>query len=238
MFKKLLYCPSLLLLACSKGVPTPAVPEATASFTVSRNLVDLGEQVQATNTSQHATRYEWRIFDNNALFGTTTDWSFSNRLPADYTVTLTAYNQDGRAATASQLIQVDTRYFARFQVNTIDFVRPDGQPWRSDGSNPELHISLISPTGVSLYMDQQNMQPSFLPLLWVATPNALRVGPGQWRVRFEDRMPNGQLILMHEAALLVAGPPLTAMPLAMGRTAIRLATGPSCLKLIYSARAS
>lgn len=207
MLKKLFYYPLLLLIACSKGAPTPAAPEATAGFIVSHSLADLGEQVQATNTSQHATRYEWRTSDNAALLGTTTDWTCSNRLPADYTITLTAYNQDGRAATASQLIQVGTRYFARFQVNAIDFVRPDGQPWRSDGSNPELHISLISPTGVTLYMDQQNMQSSFLPLLWVASPNALRVGSGQWKVRFEDRTPNGQLTLMHEATLLIAGPP-------------------------------
>jgi PKD repeat protein len=107
----------LLLLAGACGKKTDPVPAAVPAFTLSRTVVETGEAVSVANTSTDAASYSWRTDDGQTATGASPSFAFA--APGAHTITLTAVNSAGTAATVNHPVTVGTRFFQSLDVLTL-----------------------------------------------------------------------------------------------------------------------
>ncbi|GAB3639170.1 hypothetical protein GCM10027422_47610 [Hymenobacter arcticus] len=172
----------LLLTGCSKK--EDAAPAATASFTLPLPVAEVGEVVPLTNTSQQATRYEWRSSDNASLVNTATSPKVTFAQPGTYTITLTAFNAAGQSVSTTQTLKVGRRYLKEVRVTNLSFTNAAGSPWDS-GSGPDVKWTLAyqttrKATGATV-ADVTQQQ---LPLNWNTVPLNLEMANPGWTLTF------------------------------------------------------
>lgn len=159
-------------------------PAATASFTLPLPVAEVGEVVPLTNTSQQATRYEWRSSDNATLVNTTTSPQLTFAQPGTYTITLTAFNAAGQAVSTSQTLKVGRRYLQEVRVTNLSFTNAAGAPWDS-GSGPDVKWTLADQTtrratGATV----ADVTQTLLPLSWNTAPLNLEMANAGWTLTF------------------------------------------------------
>lgn len=173
---------AVLLTGC--GQKDVVAPAATASFTLPLPVAEVGEVVALTNTSQHATRYEWRSSDNATLVNTAPAPSLSFAQPGTYAITLTAFNASGQSVSTTQTLRVGRRYLKEVRVNSLSFFNAQGQPWDS-GSGPDVRWTLTDPalhqTNGATVADVTQAQ---LPLSWNAAPLQVATAKAGWTLTF------------------------------------------------------
>ena len=157
------------MAACAKSDQGPAV---TAAFTLSRSVIELGEQVQATNASQNAASYRWQAKGMEDSVKTDANPTFkAGRIPGTYNIKLTASNTNERSATAVVPVRIGARTLRTLQITAMPATRPNGQPWHTDGTGLNLSCDIyngpsilgIRTAGGGIY---PNVQPTSLPLSW------------------------------------------------------------------------
>lgn len=173
---------TLLLVGC--GQKETVAPAATASFTLPLPVAEVGEVVPLTNTSQQATRYEWRSSDNATLVNTATSPKVTFAQPGTYTITLTAFNAAGQGVSTTQTLKVGRRYLKEVRVTNLSFSNAAGNPWDS-GSGPDVKWTLAyqttrKATGATV---ADVTQPQ-LPLSWNTLPLNLEMAQSGWTLTF------------------------------------------------------
>ena len=101
----------LFTVACGKKDPTPA---AVPAFTTSRTVVETRESISVNNTTANAASYSWRTDDGQTATGPTPSFAFATT--GTHTITLTALNSAGDAATVDHTVTVGTRFFKSLEV--------------------------------------------------------------------------------------------------------------------------
>ena len=172
----------LLLTGCSKK--EDVAPAASASFTLPLPVAEVGEVVTLTNTSQHATRYEWRSSDNATLVNTATSPKVTFAQPGTYTITLTAFNAAGQSASTTQTLKVGRRYLKEVRVNNLSFSNASGNPWDS-GSGPDVKWTLAyQATRKATGTTAADVTQTMLPLSWNTAPLNLEMANAGWTLTF------------------------------------------------------
>lgn len=173
---------TLLLAGC--GQKETVAPAATASFTLPLPVAEVGEVVTLTNTSQHATRYEWRSSDSATLVNTATSPTLTFTQPGTYSITLTAFNAAGQSTSATQTLKVGRRYLKEVRVNNLSFTNAAGSPWDGN-SGPDVKWTLAyqttrKATGATV----ADMTQAMLPLSWNTVPLNLETAHAGWTLTF------------------------------------------------------
>ncbi|MFD2721065.1 PKD domain-containing protein [Hymenobacter monticola] len=164
----LLIC--LLATACSKS--SDPAPAAAPAFTASRPVVEVDEELQFSNASTNAARYEWAFGDGQT--STQPNPKVRYAQSGTFTVTLTAFNTENKAATQKAVVTVGRRKLSGIRVVRMSFVTPAGQPWDTDGTGPDISFefrgtsragsSVPFTTNVSLGTLYSDLTPASLPL--------------------------------------------------------------------------
>jgi hypothetical protein len=140
------------LVSCSKADQGPA---ATADFTLSRSVIEVGEQVQATTTSQHAVSYRWRNPGAVDSAQTAPNPTFTaGNLPGTYQVALLAANSQQRVTRVTHPLRIGRRLLKAIHLTALPLTRPTGQPWHADGTGPNISCAIHqgpSQLGVVVY---------------------------------------------------------------------------------------
>ncbi|GAB2470884.1 hypothetical protein GCM10011375_38450 [Hymenobacter qilianensis] len=159
----------LLIVGCTKSGPAP-VP--TAAFTTSRSVIETGEKLHLTNTRQQAVHYEWRSSHARDSVKTDSDPTYILRGAGLYDITLLAFPADGVQSSATQTVKAGRRRIKWYRITSVDFMRPNGQPWHADGTAPTIATTLVTPAGkTALSTNDMNVSPATLPLLYFADNN-------------------------------------------------------------------
>ena len=171
-----------LLTGCSKK--EDIAPTATASFILPLPVAEVGEVVPLTNTSQHATRYEWRSSDNATVVNTATSPKVTFAQPGTYTITLTAFTATGQSTSTTQTLKVGRRYLKEVRVNNLSFSNAAGNPWDS-GSGPDVKWTLAyqttrKATGTTV----TDVTQTLLPLSWNTAPLNVEAANAGWTLTF------------------------------------------------------
>lgn len=156
------------LASCTKSDSGPA---ATAAFTLSRSVIEPGEQVQVTNTSQNAASYRWSAGGMQDSVQVAANPTFkAGYIPGTYSVKLTATNTNERRASAVVPIRIGRRTLKTLRLTAMPATRPNGQPWHADGTGLNLSCSVyigsilgVKIGGSGIYA---NVQLASLPLSW------------------------------------------------------------------------
>ena len=168
------YCYPLMslvvgLAGCTKADQGPAV---LAAFTLNRSVVEVGEQLQATNTSQNAASYRWQAKGMEDSVKTEVNPTFkAGQVPGTYNVKLTASNTNERSAQAVVPVRIGRRTISALRLTAMPATRPNGQPWHADGTglniSCEVYIGFsvlgVKVAGAGAY---PNVQATSLPLTW------------------------------------------------------------------------
>jgi hypothetical protein len=151
---------SLLLVlfagACGKKAdPTPA---AVPAFATSRTVVEPGEPVALTNTSANAASYRWQTDDGQTANVATPSFTFPTA--GTHTITLTALNAAGEAATVDHPVTVGTRFFTKLEVVALP------GPAFFGGLNLRVDYGPAAAAPATPYSTgyRSNVQPQDLPL--------------------------------------------------------------------------
>jgi PKD repeat protein len=99
----------LFLTSCSEDTTTPTA-DPVASFTADKTSGTTPLIVTFTNSSSGATRYEWDFGDGSSSTSNAPSHTFSNTSTSSarsFTVTLRAFNADGKSSTTSKTINVE-----------------------------------------------------------------------------------------------------------------------------------
>jgi PKD repeat protein len=171
----------LIATACSKSDSNDPAPAASANFTSSRTVVELDEQIQFTNTSANATRFEWEF--GNGQTSTLASPTIQYNQTGRFTVTLKAFNPDNQATTQTTIVTVGRRKLSEIRLVRMAFVTPTGQPWDTDGSGPDIGFEFLgtsrSPSSppftglVGLGHAFPDLTPASLPLVGDLTFNPI-----------------------------------------------------------------
>ena len=146
----------LLLLAVACGKKADPAPAAVPSFATSRTVVEAGESVSITNTSTDAASYSWRTDDGQTATGASPSFAFGTT--GTHTITLTAVNGAGNAATVDHTVTVGTRFFKSLEVVAM--------PSYINGINLRVEYGLVSAAPATPYATpyRSNVQQQNLPL--------------------------------------------------------------------------
>lgn len=109
----------LLLLSCAKEVAVPVVVDF--DFEVAKDDYSVPVKVLINNKTEGAEMYEWHFEGGEPSFSNSRNpgvISYINK--GEYTITLTATNQDGSSDTKSIPIQVDEPIYIGFEVTNIE----------------------------------------------------------------------------------------------------------------------
>jgi PKD repeat protein len=99
----------LFLTSCSEDTTTPTA-DPVASFSADKTTGATPLIVTFTNSSSGATRYEWDFGDGSSSTSNAPSHTFSNTSTSSarsFTVTLRAFNADGKSSTTSKTINVE-----------------------------------------------------------------------------------------------------------------------------------
>jgi hypothetical protein len=157
------------LASCTKSDQGPAV---TAAFTLSRSVVEVGEQVQVVNTSQNASSYRWHAKGMQDSVKVSASPTFkAGTKPGTYNVKLTASNTNERRAEAIVPIRIGWRTISALRLTAFPATRPNGQPWHADGTGLNLSCEIYSgPSILGIKMAgagaYANVQSTSLPITW------------------------------------------------------------------------
>jgi len=161
------------LASCTKSDQGPAT---TAAFTLSRSVIELGEQVQVTNTSQNAASYRWSAGGMQDSVQVVANPTFKARdVPGTYNVKLTATNTNERRASAVVPIRIGRRTLKTLRLTVVPATRPNGQPWHADGTGLNLSCVINSGSTFGVIVGRSNIYPNVQP---ANLPVDLAVGGG------------------------------------------------------------
>jgi hypothetical protein len=176
------------LASCSKSDQGPA---SLAEFTLSRSVIEVGEQVQATNKSQHAVRYRWR--NPGAVDSAQTDSNptfTAGPIPGTYHVTLLASNSQERVTRVTHPLRIGRRTLKAIHLNSLPLTRPTGQPWHADGTGPNILCTIHAGPSI-VYVNVfasattfANVQSATPALTWSGGPD---LPNGTWSIEFLDK---------------------------------------------------
>jgi hypothetical protein len=201
-------CLALGLGSCAKSTPNPG-PDSGASFSLSRSVVETGELVQATNTSQNATTYRWQALGMQDSVKTDANPTFTaGSVPGTYNVRLTAYTTAERSARTIVPVRIGRRTISTLRVTSVPATQPNGQPWHADGTGLNLSCDIYaSPSiiGVKSFTGSAytNVQPASLPLSW--TPGVAFLDGGMSVICYDNV--GGTRTSIASLPLLTTGPP-------------------------------
>jgi len=158
------------LAGCTKS-ESDLGPMPVAAFTLSRSVIETGEQVQATNTSQNAASYRWQANGMQDSVRTDTNPAFkAGRIPGTYNVKLTAFNTEERRVQAVVPVRIGRRTISALRLTAMPATRPNGQPWHADGSGLNLSCAIYSGSVLGVRTATSgpytNVQSTSLPLTW------------------------------------------------------------------------
>jgi hypothetical protein len=226
----------LLTASCSKTAdPAPA---ASAAFTLSTSIAEVGEPVQLTAIGQNVTKYEWRSSDapNNVFTGASP--VFSATSTGSFVITLTAYNSENKAVTSSQTIKIGKRYLKEMRLTSLNFLNTSGTAWDIDGSGPDVYLTL-KPTASTATATRtatiNNVQAANLPLTWSpGTGNTVELTKEGWTfaVLDEDAIGNDYMAGWNVAMNLLPPPARDAF----GNGTYTLTAGQYTLLLLYETK--
>ena len=129
----------IFTFACDSSDP---LPMSSASFKVTTIAPEIDLPVQFENLSLNAAAYSWDYGDGSKD-SLVTDPSHTYDTPGSYTVTMTAYTQDGQKSESIQDIDVGERYLTAMYLINISMTDPEGNPWDDDGSGPDVFFQFF-----------------------------------------------------------------------------------------------
>ena len=204
MKKVIISCALLVnIVACTSNSsdPQPAVP---ATFAISRTIVEVNEAVVFSEASTKAARYAWDF--GNGQTATDAAPSMKYAVPGTYTVSLTTYSADNQATSTSQTIKVGKRYLRDITITALPFLAPDGTPWDTGGSGPDVYVQLRSNVAGDTVFTRtpttSNVTPANLPLAFAVRKE---LTPGEWEIVVRDE-DSGSNDTMRRWTLPVGGP--------------------------------
>lgn len=200
---------SLLAVAgCSSDNADDARPAATAAFTMSRSVVEVDEVVQFTSADPNAARYEWRFLGLQVPVLTAAAPRFSHPWQSRAMVKLTTTSQQGDTASTTQPLLIGYRGIESVRITAMPATRPDGQPWRANGTNPNVFFHLYCTSTQSLVSSAafRNVQPSSLPLV-MDQPSTAPFDDGNWQMTFFDADNSPSSPVLFSMTMPVTGPP-------------------------------
>jgi PKD repeat protein len=163
----------LLLAACSDDSSTE--PAFDATFDASRAVAEMNERISFDNTTSGAVRYEWDFGNGQKSTTDTASTRYDNT--GTYTVKLTAYNADNRAATTTKTVRIGRPYLSRLQIAAMNFLDSSGMPWDADGSGPDMYFRLqfrVNQQTVPVTTATINdVQANSLPVNWDIVPTQM-----------------------------------------------------------------
>ena len=150
---------ALFYFSCDKTDPLPI---SMADFKVTTIGPEIDVPIQFENLSLNASAYSWDYGDGE-FDSLVIDPSHTYEDPGTYTVTMTAYTEDGQMSVAQQDIEVGQRYLTSMWLLNVNMVDEDGDPWDDDGSGPDV-LYQLGPTDavdiedlVFVYIDSLNV---------------------------------------------------------------------------------
>ena len=147
------------LSACKKDDPLPI---STSAFGVISVAPEVDVPIKFENLSYNSARYKWD-FGDGTFDSINVAPTHTYDTPGNYSVTLTAYTKDNQQSQSVQDIDVGQRYLTGMYIVNINMKDPDGNPWDSDGSGPDVLFQLGPTDATSLddlsfvYIDSLNV---------------------------------------------------------------------------------
>lgn len=149
--RSILYLPlfAFVLLACDK--------QPTACFNVPDQW-DLST-LEAANCSE-GTIFHWSA--SNGSYSTEKEPLFIFPDTGVFTISLWAYSRNGyKVDSLTKSIRIDRRYVDSLVIDYIAPTKPNGENWDTDGSFPDLFISILNASRYYI-----NYNPLNVPLTW------------------------------------------------------------------------
>ncbi len=124
----------------------------TACFTIeNENYLNPRYPIQFRNCSEKADEFEWDFGDGTA--STEADPVHTYWSPGTYEIKMAAINGKSRKV-ATQTISLDYASISSIKLLGMNPTKPNGDPWDSDGSAPDLRIAIRDfcfPIGSTFY---------------------------------------------------------------------------------------
>jgi hypothetical protein len=198
-----------LFASCSKNSGTP---DPIVAFGYTRSIYEVGEKIQVVNKCQNVERYEWTIDYKKDSVKTDENPVFNGRSTAGtHAITLEGYNAAGVKNGAVNPFSVGRRYLKSVTISSLSFTRPNGQPWHTDGTGPDVAYSLVNPAGVVVYGGSAFANTKSLAgssgLYWSVATKKAELNNGSWSVQIYDTKNAGNPELMFALPLTMSGPP-------------------------------
>ena len=149
----------IFLSSCSETDPLPV---STADFKITTVGPEIDVPVQFENLSLNSAAYTWDYGDGN-FDSLVIDPTHTYEDPGSYTVTMTAYTEDGQKSVSMQEVEVGQRYLTAMWLLNINMLDGEGKPWDEDGSGPDVLFQLGPTDATSLddlafvYIDSLNV---------------------------------------------------------------------------------
>lgn len=124
----------IFLTSCSETDPLPI---SMADFKVTTVGPEINVPVQFENLSLNASAYKWDYGDGT-FDSLVIDPTHTYDVPDTYTVTMTAYTEDGQTSVAMHDVDVGQRYLTAMWLLNINMLDENGDPWDDDGSGPDV----------------------------------------------------------------------------------------------------
>lgn len=149
----------IFLASCSETDPLPI---SVADFKVTSIGPEIDVPVQFENLSLNAAAYTWDYGDGN-IDSLVINPTHTYEDPGSYTVTMSAYTEDGQKSVAMHDVEVGQRYLTAMWLLNINMLDENGDPWDDDGSGPDV-LYQLGPTDaeslddlVFVYIDSLNV---------------------------------------------------------------------------------
>jgi PKD repeat protein len=151
---------SLFLIFVASCTEKDPLPLSNASFIVVTDAPEIHQEVKFENLSVNASSYEWNFGDVSPGSSEISPIHIFEESKS-YTVTLSAFTEDGQVSTVEEEIVVGERYLTGMYIININMKNAQGKPWDDDGSGPDVLMQF----GPVSYTSDEQIQGFFVDSL-------------------------------------------------------------------------
>jgi len=131
-----------LTVACGSDDGPGVIP--VANFSSDRTIVETGEAVTFTNSSEDGVSYSWDFGDDETSDEENPNHTYTTR--GTFTVTLTTTSSTGDTHAQTSTITVGQRWMVGLVIESINLQNDNDAPWDTDNSGPELIFGALKAT--------------------------------------------------------------------------------------------
>jgi hypothetical protein len=130
-----LFCAVFLFSCENEDVP------AKATISMNKQFVKTGEEITfKTTNGGHTIYHEWDF--GNGLKGLGLETKTKYNTSGVYNIKLSSLNHNKDVTTSEATILAGSIYYHGIVLYNLNFLDPEGKPWDSDGTGPDLRLQI------------------------------------------------------------------------------------------------